>query len=348
MRWDFFKGKRVLITGHTGFKGAWLCKILNMVGADVYGYALEPPTEPSLYALLKLSEAVDSTIGDVRDLTAIRALFDRAQPEIVFHLAAQPIVRTGYQDPAGTYGTNIMGTVHVLECVRQTSSVKSVINVTSDKVYQNKEWPWAYRENEALDGFDPYANSKSCAELVTGCYRRSFFEDGPAVSTVRAGNVIGGGDFAGHRIIPDCVRAVTSGQEIVLRNPHSVRPYQHVLDALDAYLTVAEAQYTDCKKSGAYNVGPGESDLMETQALARCFCEAWGHEAKWTHCADNGPHEDQLLRIDSSFIKQNLRWQPHWTAQVAVEMAVKWYRCWSNGGDVITCIEKQILDFQHS
>ena len=243
---NFYKGKRVFVTGHTGFKGSWLCKILANAGAQVTGYSLNPPTNPNLFEIANIEGDIKSVIGDIRDFDLLKKAFDEAQPEIVLHLAAQPIVRDSYKMPAYTYETNVMGTVNILECVRQSDCVKSFLNVTTDKVYENKEWQWGYRENEPLDGFDPYSNSKSCSELVTHSYKNSFFADGRvAISTARAGNVIGGGDFANDRIIPDCVRALEKGEDIIVRNPHSTRPYQHVLEPLFAYLMIAKAQYGD-------------------------------------------------------------------------------------------------------
>ena len=243
---EFYKGKRVFVTGHTGFKGSWLCKILANAGAEVTGYSLNPPTNPSLFEIAGIENDIHSIIGDIRDFDALKAAFDEAQPEIVLHLAAQPIVRDSYKDPRYTYETNVIGTVNLLECIRQSSFVKSVLNVTTDKVYHNNEWVWGYRENEPLDGFDPYSNSKSCSELVTHSYKNSFFTDGTvAVSTARAGNVIGGGDFANDRIIPDCVRAMAAKQVIGVRNPYSTRPYQHVLEPLAVYLMIAQKQYED-------------------------------------------------------------------------------------------------------
>ena len=248
---SFYKDKKVLVTGHTGFKGAWLCKMLIDAGAKVTGYSLVPPTEPNLFDLSGISGQMVSIIGDIRDLSRLREVFTTAQPEIVLHLAAQPIVRDSYKEPVYTYETNVMGTVNVLECVRESDSVVSFLNVTTDKVYHNNEWEWGYRENEPLDGFDPYSNSKSCSELVTHSYKNSFFADGRvAISTARAGNVIGGGDFANDRIIPDCVRAVEKGEDIVVRNPHSTRPYQHVLEPLCAYLMIAQRQYEMEKFAG--------------------------------------------------------------------------------------------------
>ena len=254
---DFYKDRKVLVTGHTGFKGTWLCKLLVLAGAKVTGYSLEPPTDPSLFAICGMEKQMHSVIGDIRDLPHLLQIFQETKPEIVLHLAAQPIVRDSYRDPVGTYETNVMGTVHVLECVRQTDSVRSFLNVTTDKVYENREWEWGYRETDPLNGYDPYSNSKSCSELVTHSYRKSFFAAGaPAISTARAGNVIGGGDFAHDRIIPDCVRAAISGQPVKLRNPDSIRPFQHVLEPLSVYLMIAAAQVEEPSLAGSYNVGP--------------------------------------------------------------------------------------------
>lgn len=273
---EFYNGKRVFITGHTGFKGSWLCKILVNSGAVVTGYSLEPPTTPSLFEIANIGESITSIIGDIRDYNSLKKAFDEARPEIVLHLAAQPIVRESYKNPAYTYETNVMGTVNILECVRNSDCVKSFLNVTTDKVYFNKEWAWGYRENEELDGFDPYSNSKSCSELVTHSYKNSFFADGKiAISTARAGNVIGGGDFASDRIIPDCVRAASENRDIIVRNPYSTRPYQHVLEPLFAYLTITEKQYNNAKFSGWYNVGPEECDCVTTGELVDLFCDLW-------------------------------------------------------------------------
>ena len=256
---NWYRGKKVLITGHTGFKGSWLCRILLMSGADITGYSQVPPTEPNLFSICDVENKINSIIGDIRDLQHLKKVFTEVQPEIVFHLAAQPIVRDSYKDPVYTYETNVIGTVNICECVRLNSCVKSFLNVTTDKVYKNNEWEWGYRENEPLDGFDPYSNSKSCSELVTHSYINSFFNEmNVAVSTARAGNVIGGGDFANDRIIPDCVRAAGSGKEIIVRNPFSTRPYQHVLEPLAVYLTIAQKQYENNKYAGFYNVGPDD------------------------------------------------------------------------------------------
>ena len=279
MNLSFYKDKRVFVTGHTGFKGTWLCRMLVNAGAIVTGYSLEPPTEPNLYSLAGLEGRITSVIGDIRDFSHLKQAFDRARPEIVLHLAAQPIVRDSYRDPRYTYETNVMGTVNLLECVRLSDCVKSVLNVTTDKVYKNNEWCWGYREDEPLDGFDPYSNSKSCSELVTHSYINSFFEGKLPVSTARAGNVIGGGDFANDRIIPDCVRAMAAGKTIGVRNPYSTRPYQHVLEPLAMYLTIAQKQYEDASYAGFYNVGPDECDCVTTGALVDLFCRCWGEGA---------------------------------------------------------------------
>lgn len=304
---DFYKGKRVLITGHTGFKGAWLCQMLINAGAEVTGYALNPPTKPSLFEIANISGKMNSVIGDIRDLSKLKETFIKTQPEIVFHLAAQPIVRESYKNPVYTYETNVMGTVNICECVRTSDSVKSFLNVTTDKVYLNKEWEWGYRENEELDGYDPYSNSKSCSELVTHSYINSFFKNmNIAVSTARAGNVIGGGDFASDRIIPDCIRAAIKHEDIVVRNPFSTRPYQHVLEPIYAYLMIAQKQYEDIKYAGYYNVGPDDRDCFQTGALVDLFVKHWGEGMKWIDKYDGGPHEANFLKLDCSKLKKHL------------------------------------------
>ena len=288
---EFYKGKRVLVTGHTGFKGSWLCRILTLAGAEVTGYSLNPPTDPSLFEIAGIGTGLTSVIGDVRDLEHLEKAFEEARPEIVFHLAAQPIVRDSYKDPVYTYETNVMGTVHVLECIRRSGCVLSFLNVTTDKVYENREWEYGYRETDPLDGYDPYSNSKSCSELVTHSYRKSFFQDGScAISTARAGNVIGGGDFANDRIIPDCVRAMKEGKPIGVRNPHSTRPFQLVLEPLAVYLTIAMAQWEDPSVQGYYNVGPDDCDCVTTGELVDLFCQYWGEGARWENHFAGGPH----------------------------------------------------------
>ncbi len=343
---EFYRGKKILVTGHTGFKGTWLCKILIGVGAEVTGYALEPPTNPNLFSLCGLEEKMTSVIGDVRELEHLQRVFDEVQPEIVIHLAAQPIVRESYKNPVYTYETNVMGTVNVCECVRQHPCVKSFLNVTTDKVYENKEWEWGYRENEPLDGFDPYSNSKSCSELVTHSYINSFFRNmGIAVSTARAGNVIGGGDFANDRIIPDCVRAAGAKREIVVRNPYSTRPYQHVLEPLAMYLTIAQKQYEDWNYAGFYNVGPDDCDCITTGQLVDLFCENWGEDLKWTNQYDGGPHEANFLKLDCSKVKSRFGWMPRWHVGEAIAKTVEWSKIYLAGEDVTACMDRQIREF---
>lgn len=344
MDMEFYKGKRVFVTGHTGFKGAWLCRILVNAGAVVTGYSLPAPTEPNLFALAGLEGKMTSVIGDVRDFDALFAAFQAARPEIVLHLAAQPIVRDSYKDPAYTYATNVMGTVNILECVRRTDCVRSFLNVTTDKVYKNNEWVWGYREEEPLDGYDPYSNSKSCSELVTHSYKVSFFADGHvAISTARAGNVIGGGDFAHDRIIPDCVRAIKAGQSITVRNPHSTRPYQHVLEPLFAYLMIARRQYEDPAFSGWYNVGPDECDCVTTEELVDLFCETWGGGLTWEDRSEaDAPHEANFLKLDCSKLKAAAGWKPRWHIGEAIEKTVEWTRVWLDRGDVPGEMDREI------
>ncbi len=345
---NFYKGKKVLITGHTGFKGTWLCRMLVNAGATVTGYSLEPPTDPNLFELAGLEGKMTSVIGDIRDLDHLQEVFNTAKPEIVLHLAAQPIVRDSYKDPRYTYETNVMGTVNLLECVRKTPSVKSVLNVTTDKVYHNNEWCWGYREDEPLDGFDPYSNSKSCSELVTHSYINSFFDklDSPAVSTARAGNVIGGGDFANDRIIPDCVRAMKAGRKIGVRNPYSTRPYQHVLEPLAVYLTIAQKQYEDKQCAGFYNVGPDDCDCVTTGELVDLFCKTWGDGAAWENQAEeNAPHEANFLKLDCSKIKAIFGWKPRWHMAECMEMVCRFSKVWLNGGDIPEEMDREIKEF---
>lgn len=345
----FFRGKKIFITGHTGFKGAWLCEILQLFGAEITGYSLPAPTQPNLFALSGVSKKISSWTGDIRDRQALTNAFKAAQPDIVLHLAAQPIVRDSYRNPVLTYETNVMGTVNLLECVRCTGTpVKSVVNVTTDKVYLNREWCWGYREDEMLDGYDPYSNSKSCSELVTHSYCNSFFHapDAPSVSTVRAGNVIGGGDFANDRIIPDCVRAAISKKEIIVRNPHSIRPYQHVLEALFAYLMIAQKQFEDRNYAGWYNVGPDDCDCVTTGHLVDLFCQTWGNGLTWSsHAQPNAPHEANFLKLDCTKLKHTFHWQPRWHIDDAVQYTVAWSQVWQNGGDIEQEMVRQILAY---
>lgn len=343
---SFYKGKKVFVTGHTGFKGSWLCKMLVNAGAEVTGYSRGSKKEHSLFEIAGIENDIHSVLGDIRSYEKLKAAFDEAQPEIVFHLAAQPIVRDSYKDPAYTYDTNVMGTVNILECVRNSSCVKSFLNVTTDKVYLNREWAWGYRENEELDGYDPYSNSKSCSELVTHSYKNSFFADGHiAISTARAGNVIGGGDFANDRIIPDCIRAAIKHEDIVVRNLFSTRPYQHVLEPLYAYLMIAAMQYQDGKYAGYYNVGPDDQDCFQTWALADLFVKHWGDGMQCVDRYDGGPHEANFLKLDCSKLKTTFGWKPHWKLDKAIEKVVEWSKCWIDGGDVRSCMDKEIEEF---
>ena len=343
---SFYKGKKVLVTGHTGFKGTWLCRILINAGAQVTGYSLNPPTEPNLFSMADVESRMNSVIGDIRDLDHLKKVFEQTQSEIVLHLAAQPIVRDSYKDPVYTYETNVMGTVNICECVRLNPCVKSFLNVTTDKVYKNNEWEWGYRENEPLDGFDPYSNSKSCSELVTHSYINSFFDNmNLAVSTARAGNVIGGGDFANDRIVPDCVRAAIEGKDIIVRNPHSTRPYQHVLEPLAAYLIIAQKQFEDKKYAGFYNVGPDETDCVTTGNLVDTFCAKWGEGIKWIDRYDGGPHEANFLKLDCSKLKTTFGWKPRWNFDTAIEKSVEWSKVYAAGGDVVACMDKEIEEF---
>jgi len=342
----FYQGKKVLVTGHTGFKGAWLCRILTLAGAQVTGYALEPPTDPSLFVAAALGNTMNSVIGDIRELDHLKQVFAQVQPELVFHLAAQPIVRDAYKDPVYTYETNVMGTVNLMECVRLFPCVKSVLNITTDKVYENREWEYGYRECDPLDGYDPYSNSKSCSELVTHSYQRSFFADGHcAISTARAGNVIGGGDFANDRIIPDCVRAMAAEKPIVVRNPYSIRPFQHVLEPLFAYLMMAEKQYGDSKYQGYYNVGPDDCDCVTTGKLVTLFCRQWGDGAAWVNQHEVGPHEANFLKLDCSKIKHVFDWQPSWHIEEAIARTIEWSRAYLAGEDMLAVTDRQIQEF---
>lgn len=343
---SFYEGKTVLITGHTGFKGSWMSVALVNAGAEVIGYSSCSKKEERLFDICGIKEQITHIKGDVRDLEHLKKVFATYQPEIVIHMAAQPLVRLSYEEPVDTYTTNVMGTVNILECVRLNPCVKSFLNVTTDKVYENKEWEWGYRENEPLDGYDPYSNSKSCSELVTHSYKNCFFVDvNTAISTARAGNVIGGGDFAKDRIIPDCVRAALKHEEIIVRNPYSTRPYQHVLEPVCAYLMIAMRQYKDQKYAGYYNVGPDDKDCFETGRLVDTFAKYWGEDLKWSNQYDGGPHEANFLKLDCSKLKTVFGWSPRWNLETAVEKVVEWTKCWNAGEDVRVCMDKQIKEF---
>jgi len=359
---DFYRGKKVLITGHTGFKGTWMCEVLLNLGADVYGYALNPPTDPSLFEISGMKNRIHSYEGDIRDLEHLRSVFEETQPEIVIHMAAQPLVRESYKNPVYTYDVNVMGTVNILECIRLTDSVKSFVNVTTDKVYRNFEWERGYKEDDILNGFDPYSNSKSCSELVTSSYKNSFFggetgimKDGRkvAISTCRAGNVLGGGDFATDRIIPDCIRAVQKGEQIIVRNPYSTRPYQHVLEPVVGYLTVAAEQYNDITKADSYNIGPDDGDCVTTGKLVDLFCNKWNEvakanglaEASWVNKSDGGPHEAGFLKLDSSKIKAKLKIFNRWHIDTEMEKIIEWTVAYLTGGDTLKVMDEHIAQY---
>ena len=348
---EFYKNKKVLITGHTGFKGTWLSKILIKAGAIVYGYSLEAPTNPNLFSLSKIESQITSIIGDIRDYNKLKKVFDDFKPEIVIHLAAQPIVRDSYKDPKYTYETNVLGTVNILECIRLSCSVKSFLNVTTDKVYLNDDLPdHPFKEDEKLDGYDPYSNSKSCSELVTHSYKKSFFKDRDcSISTARAGNVIGGGDFSNDRIIPDCIRAIESKSNIVVRNPFSTRPYQHVLEPLYIYLEICEKQYKNKKYEGYYNIGPDDCDCVTTGDLVTKLCNKWGDNLTWVNKYDGGPHEAAFLKLDNTKIKETFNWQPRWHIDETIDKIIEWTKVYlENKEDVPMEMDREINEFFNS
>lgn len=338
---DFFRGKRVFVTGHTGFKGAWLTLWLHQLGAQVTGYALAPPTSPSLFELARLERLLHSVTGDVRDPQALSAALREADPEIVIHMAAQPLVRESYLNPVETYATNVMGTVHLLEAVRSSPGVRAVVNVTTDKCYENREWPWGYRENEPMGGYDPYSSSKGCSELVTAAYRNSYFNEGSylshgvALASARAGNVIGGGDWAADRLIPDCVAALLKGEPVRIRNPHAIRPWQHVLEPISGYLTLAQRLYQDGPlHAGAWNFGPADEDAREVEWIVQRMCSRWQAEASYVVDEGDHPHEANYLKLDCSKAKGELGWRPRWSLDTAIDMIIDWTRSYQRGDDL--------------
>ena len=349
-----FSGKKVLITGHTGFKGSWLALLLNQLGADIYGYALDPPTNPSLYIEAGLDEIVKSTIGDIRDFHKLKATINQIKPVIVIHMAAQPLVRASYKDPIETYSTNVMGTVNLFEAIRQTTGIKVVINVTSDKCYENREWHWGYRENEPLGGYDPYSNSKGCSELVTSSFRNSFFnpkeyyKHGVAMASARAGNVIGGGDWAEDRLIPDFIRAITKGEELLIRSPYAIRPWQHVLEPLNGYLTLAARLYEKGPRfADAWNFGPDDTDAQNVEWITQQICENWGDNASYRIDTNPHPHEANYLKLDCSKAKAELDWYPRWDIQKTLSSIVEWNKAWLAGDDVRqTCFNQIDIFFK--
>lgn len=342
----FYKGRKVLITGHTGFKGSWMSYLLNLLGAEVVGVALEPSTSPALFNILNLDKKIDSRIVDIRNLQTLMEVFDQVQPEIVIHMAAQPLVIDSYKNPVYTYDVNVMGTVNICECVRTHSSVKSFVNVTTDKVYLNNEWVYGYRENDILNGFDPYSNSKSCSELITDSYIKAFLnEKDIAVSRCRAGNVIGGGDFSENRIIPDCVKYTVSKELIPVRNPYSIRPYQHVLEPVSFYLYLAMLQYQDKKIADTYNIGPNEEDCVTTGEIVFLFCDSWKDKANWKTTEYNGPHEANFLKLDTSKSKSVLHWKPIWSIKQAIQYTVDWSKEYYFGTNIEKETAKQINEY---
>jgi len=349
---DFYKGKRVLITGHTGFKGSWLSLLLHRLGADVYGYALEPPTTPSLYEEANIDELVDSTIGDIRDYPTLLETLQRVKPDIVIHMAAQPLVRTSYKNPVATYEINVMGTVHLFEAVRQTSGIKAVVNVTTDKCYENHEWHWGYRENEPMGGYDPYSNSKGCSELVTSAYRSSFFnsqhdtENGVALASARAGNVIGGGDWADDRLIPDFIRAISRGDVVKIRSPYAIRPWQHVLEPLTGYLMLAEKLFHKGSAfAEAWNFGPDDKDAKNVEWIVKRICALWGNDASYSIDTNPQPHEATYLKLDCSKAKAALGWEPCWDIETTLKSIVDWNKAFLRGENMRIVTENQIDEY---
>ncbi|MGP7817099.1 CDP-glucose 4,6-dehydratase [Niallia sp. 01092] len=356
MNVDFWKDKKVLITGNTGFKGSWLSLWLHSLGAKVTGYSLHPPTSPSLFELCEINKLVPTTFADIRDKKKVEETVFADKPDIIIHMAAQPLVRASYLNPVETYETNVMGTVNLLEAVRSAVNrgikIKAVVNVTTDKCYENKEWHWAYRENETLGGYDPYSNSKACSELVTDAYRNSFFNSGNyeshgvAIGTARAGNVIGGGDWAEDRLIPDCVRTLLNGEKILIRNPHAIRPWQHVLDPLSGYLTLAEKLYKDGPMyAEGWNFGPDDNDGKQVEWIVKTICKKWGTDANYEVEKGEHPHEAHFLRLDCSKAKKQLGWLPKWDAGHALEKVVEWTEAYKKNQDLSAVCLKQIKEY---
>ena len=348
----FWQGKRVLITGHTGFKGSWLSLWLQSLGAEVTGYSLPPPTQPSLFEVASVAAGMGSITGDVRDLEHLSSVIAKYRPQVVIHMAAQALVRQSYAEPVETYSTNVMGTVNLLEAVRRAGGVKAVVNVTSDKCYENREWLWGYRENEAMGGYDPYSSSKGCAELVTAAYRNSFFnplrhaEHGVALASARAGNVIGGGDWAEDRLIPDILRAIERNDPVVIRNPHAVRPWQHVLEPLSGYLALAEKLYTlGPAYSESWNFGPADDDAKPVQWIVEQLTAQWGEGASWQLDSKPQPHEAHYLKLDCSKAKARLDWRPHWNLATTLESIIHWHKAMYAGSDMKALTCKQIISY---
>jgi len=346
----FWQGKRVLLTGHTGFKGGWLSLWLQSMGAELCGIALEPPTSPSLFVEAGVARGMRSEILDIRDEVNVRSLFQDFCPEIVIHMAAQPLVRFSYDEPVSTYATNIMGTVHVLEAARQTASVGAIVNVTTDKCYENQEWEWGYRENEPMGGYDPYSSSKGCSELVTNAYRNSFFtQSGVGLASARAGNVIGGGDWALDRLVPDTLRAIAKNIPVSIRNPLAIRPWQHVLEPLSGYLVLAQKLYEDADSfSGGWNFGPLDDDAKSVQWIVEEMVGTWGQGASWIHDQAVHPHEANYLKLDISKVRQHLKWYPNWTLSIALAKIIEWHKAWLSHEDMRDFCLDQIKQYESS
>ena len=347
MRADFWRGKRVFLTGHTGFKGSWLSLWLESLGSGVTGFSLAPPTTPNLFEVANVARGMTSYISDIRDLSSLQKAMQEAKPEIVIHMAAQPLVRKSYSDPVETYATNVMGTVNLLESVRQTPSVKAVVVVTTDKCYENKEWPWGYRETEPMGGYDPYSSSKGCAELITAAYRRSFFQKHDiGVASARAGNVIGGGDWAEDRLVPDILKAFEENRAVSIRNPQSTRPWQHVLEPLSGYLTLAEHLYEQGQAfSEGWNFGPNDDDARPVQWIVEKLVSNWGKDASWQIDTGQHPHEANYLKLDTSKAKARLGWRPSWNLQTALQRITLWHRAWLGQEDMKKVCLSQIHQY---
>lgn len=348
----FWAGKRVFLTGHTGFKGSWLSLWLQSMGAEVTGFSLAPHTTPSLFEIARVSDGMHSIIGDIRDLSGLRMAMTEAKPDVVIHMAAQALVRYSYDNPVETYATNVMGTVHLFEAVRATPSVKAVVNITTDKCYENREWSWGYRENEPMGGYDPYSNSKGCAELVTSAYRSSFFNSqdydkhGVALASVRAGNVIGGGDWALDRLIPDIISAFSEGRPVSIRSPHAIRPWQHVLEPLRGYLMLAEKLFSEgTSYAESWNFGPNDADVKSVSWIVQTLAGQWGGDAKWSHDTAQHPHEATYLKLDISKVRGRLGWAPVLTLSEALQMIVNWYRDYKNESDMRHAVLDQIATY---
>lgn len=348
---SFWKGKRVFITGHTGFKGSWLCLWLISLGAEVIGYAEKPPTLPNLFEIAGISHDMHSTIGDIREIECLKKSLCDSRPDIVIHMAAQPLVRESYKDPVTTYSTNIMGTINVLEAIRKCESVKAVVNITTDKCYENREWVWGYREDEALGGYDPYSSSKACSEIVTAAYRNSFFyaSEHPAVASARAGNVIGGGDWAADRLIPDCLKSLIERQIITIRNPNAIRPWQHVLEPLSGYLLLAERLYENGHEfASSWNFGPEDKDAKPVEWIVGELCDLWEENAGFQVDKNPQPHEATYLKLDCSKARARLAWTPKWNLEKALEQIVIWTQAYQQHQDMRLVCLKQIDEYMHS